>query len=164
MQTARQIPLCVLFCRRYSFLLYSCKFDFSLCLSFSLPPSVSFLFCICLHLPRPPLVFCLSLRYTCTHYTHTHTHSHTHTHIHTHTQSQTLSLVVEFIVWSVSSFSPSVLPFVFCMFCCTVQGGRDADRMQTVCPQWRVRTSTVGIYLTKHINLFTQYQMYNSTF
>lgn len=71
-QTARQIPLCVLFCRRYSFLLCSCKFDFSLCLSFSLPPSVSLPFCICLHLPRPPLAFCLPLRYTHTLQTHTH--------------------------------------------------------------------------------------------
>lgn len=56
-QTARQIPLCVLFCWRYSFLLCSCKFDFSLCLSFSLPPSVSLRFCICLHLPRSSLTF-----------------------------------------------------------------------------------------------------------
>lgn len=86
---------------------------------------------------------------------------HMHT-LHRHTQSQTLSLVVEFIVWSVSSFSPSVLPFVFCMFCCIVQRDWDADRMQTVCPGWRVRTSTLGVCLTKHIRLFTHDQMYKT--
>lgn len=101
------------------------------------PPSVSLPLCICLHLlPVLLWLFRLPARLT-------HTHARAHT-------SQTLSLVVEFIVWSVFSFSPSVLPFVFCMFCCIVHRGWDADRMQTVCSGWGVCAGTLGFSSTQH--------------
>jgi len=141
-ETARQIPPCVLFCRRYSFLLCSCKFDFSLCLSFF---SAALRLSPFLHLSSSPSSsspFSVSLL---------------DSHTHTHTHSQTLSLVVEFIVWSVSPFSPSVLPFVFCMFACIVHRGRDADRMQTVCPMGEecARAPSVSIYQDTFVCLHT---------
>lgn len=109
----------------------------------SLPPSVSLALCICLHLPSSSPGFL----------------SPSSMHTHTYELSQASSLVVGFIVWSVSPFSPSALPFVFCMFCCIVQRGWDADRMQTVCCGWGAFICTSGSSWAKHIRLCPHNQL-----
>lgn len=143
MQTARQILLCVLFCQRYSFLLCSCKFDFSLCLSFSLPPSVFLFPSAFVFISLVLLVLSGSLFDT-----------------HTHTHKVKLSLWWLSLLFGLSVRSPPLCSLLFSV--CFVVLCMEAE-MQIECRQFALGEdfahAPLGICLTKHIHLFTHDRM-----